>query len=54
MYMDNINIFVKNINKNLDSYTNNKNIQPWFGREFGIENCAMLIMKNKKRDITEK
>ena len=35
IYMDNIKLFTKNKKRNPD--TNNKNIQPGYGREFDIE-----------------
>ena len=48
MYMDDIKLFAKN-EKIGPFNTNNKKI----GMEFGREKCTMLIMSNRKRQITE-
>ena len=46
MYMDDIEQFGKNGN---EQDTNDKNIQPGYRIEFGIEKCSMLIMKPEKK-----
>ena len=53
MYMDDIKLFAKN-EKELETLIHavriyNQNI----GMEFGIENCAMLVMKGGKRLMTD-
>ena len=48
MHMDDIKLFAKN-EKELETDSNNKNIQPDKGMEFGIEKYAILIMKSGKR-----
>ena len=53
MYVDDINIFAKN-EKELETLLRTIRIYSQdIGMEFGIENCAMLIMKSGKREPTE-
>ena len=52
MYMDDIKLFVKN-KKELETLTHAVRIYSQdIGMEFGIEKCAMLIMKNGKWQMT--
>ena len=50
MYMKVISLFAK---KELETDTNNKNIQPGYKNGIGLKKCAMLIMKSGKRQIKE-
>ena len=52
MYTDNINLLAKN-EKEFKTNTNNKNIQLGY-IEFGIEKCAMLIMRSGRRQIMQR
>ena len=53
MYMDNIKLFAKN-EKELETLTHAVRIYSQdIGMEFGIEKCAMLVMKSGKRYITD-
>ena len=52
MYMDNIKLR-KMKKKNGDSNTDSKDIQLGYRGEFGIEECAMFLIKSGKRQITE-
>ena len=54
MYMDDIKLFTKNLKKELETrihavriYSKDKGI------EFGLEKCAMLVMKSGKRYLTD-
>ncbi len=53
MYMDDIKLFAKN-EKELENLIQAVRIYSQdIGMEFGIEKCAMLIMKSGKRHMTE-
>ena len=53
MYMDDIKLFAKN-EKELETLINTIRIYSRdIGMEFGIEKCAMLIMKSGKRQLTD-
>ena len=52
MCMDGIKLLAKN-EKELESDTNNKNIQPVHRLKFSIGKCAMLIIKSEKSKNTE-
>ena len=53
MYMDDIKLFAKN-EKNLENLINSVRIYSQdIGMEFGIEKCAMLVMKSGKRHMTD-
>ena len=53
MYMDDIKLFVKN-EKGLETLIHAVRIYSQdIGMEFGIEKCAMLVMKSGKRHLTE-
>ena len=53
MYMDDIKIFAKK-QKELETLIQTIRIYTQdIGMEFGIEKCAMLVMKNGKKEITE-
>ena len=52
MYMDDIKLFAKN-EKEMETLIQVLRIYSQdIGIEFGIETCAMLIMRNGKRQIT--
>ena len=49
MYMDDINLLAKN-EKELETLIHTVKIySPFTGIEFGIEKCAMIVMKSDKR-----
>ena len=53
MYMDDIKLFVKN-EKELETLIHTVRIYSRdIGMEFGIEKCAMLVMKSGKRHLTD-
>ena len=53
MYMDDIKLFAKN-EKELETLIHAVRIYSQdIGMEFGIEKCAMLVMKSGKRYITD-
>ena len=53
MYMDNIKLFAKN-EKELKTLIHAVRIYSReIGMEFGIEKCAMLVMKSGKRQLTD-
>ena len=53
MYMDNIKLFIKN-EKELETLIHAVRIYSQdIGMEFGIEKCAMLVMKSGKRHLTD-
>ena len=53
MYMDDIKLFVKN-EKELDTLLHTVRIYSQdIGMEFGIEKCALLVMKSGKRQLTD-
>ena len=53
MYMDDIKLFAKNV-RELETLINSVRIcSQDIGMEFGIEKCAMLVMKNGKRHMTD-
>ena len=53
MYMDDIKLFAKN-EKELETLIHEVRIYSQdIGMEFGIEKCAMLVMKSSKRHITD-
>ena len=53
MYMDDIKLFAKN-EKELETLIHTVRIYSQdIGKEFGIEKCAMLIMKDGKRHLTD-
>ena len=53
MYMDDIKLFAKN-ERELETLIKALRIYSQdIGMEFGIEKCAMLIMKSNKRHMTE-
>ena len=53
MYMDDIKLFAKN-EKELETQIHTVRIYSQdIGMEFGIEKCAMLIIKNGKRQLTD-
>ena len=53
MYMDDIKLFAKN-EKELENLINAVRIYSQdIGMEFGIENCAMLVIKSGKRRMTD-
>ena len=53
MYMDDIKLFAKN-EKELETLIQTVRIYIQdIGMEFGIEKCAMLVMKSRKRHLTE-
>ena len=53
MYMDDMKLFAKN-QKELDTLIHVVRIYSQdIGIEFGIENCAMLVMKSGKRHLTD-
>ena len=53
MYMDDIKLFLKN-EKEMETLIHTVRIYSQFiGMEFGMEKCAMLVMKSGKRYITE-
>ena len=53
MYMDDIKLFAKN-EKELETLIHAVRIYSQdIGMEFGIEKCAMLVMKNSKRHMTD-
>ena len=53
MYMDDIKLFAKN-EKELETLIHAVRIYSQdIGMEFGIEKCAMLVMKSGKRHMTE-
>ena len=53
MYMDDIKLFAKN-EKELETLIHEVRIYSQdIGMEFGIEKCAMLVMKNGKRHLTD-
>ena len=53
MYMGDIKLFVKN-EKELETLIQTMRIYSQdIGMEFGIEKCAILIMKSEKRHLTE-
>ena len=53
MYMDDIKLFAKN-KKELETLIHAVRIYSQdIGMEFGIEKCAMLIMKSDKRHLTD-
>ena len=53
MYMDDIKLFAKN-EKELETLINTVRIYSRdIGMEFGIEKCAMLVMKSGKRQLTD-
>ena len=61
MYMDDIKLFAKSKKKNNKKKTTKKNLiqavriyNQDIGMEFGIEKCAMLIMRSRKRQMTER
>ena len=52
MYMDDIKLFAKN-EKELETLIHTVRIYSQdIGMEFGIEKCAMLVMKSGKRHVT--
>ncbi len=51
--MDNIKLFAKKRRKNGDLIQALGIYQQDIGMEFGIEKCAMFIMKSGKREIAE-
>ena len=52
--MNYIKLFAKN-EKELETLINSVRIYSQdIGMEFGIENCAMLVMKSGKRDLTDR
>ena len=54
MYMDDIKLFVKN-EKELESLIHTVRIYSHdIGMEFGIEKCAMLVMKSGKQHLTDR
>ena len=54
MYMDDIKLFAKKIKKELQNLIQRiKIFSPSSGMGFGIEECAVLIMRSGKRQITE-
>ena len=53
MYTDDIKLFVKN-EKELETLVHAVRIySQGIGMEFGIEKCAMLVMKSGKRHLTD-
>ena len=53
MYMDDIKLFIKN-EKELETLIHKVRIYSQdIGMEFGIEKCAMLVMKSGKRQLTD-
>ena len=53
MYMDDIKLFAKN-EKELETLIHTVRIYSReIGMEFGIEKCAMLVMKRGKRQLTD-
>ena len=52
MYMNDIKLFAKNKNKK-ELETQNRIYSEYIGVEFGREKCAILIMKSRKRLMTE-
>ena len=53
MYMDDIKIFAKN-QRELETLIQTIRIYTQdIGMEFGIEKCAMLVMKKGKKEITK-
>ena len=53
MYMDDIKLFVKNENE-LETLIHAVRIYSQdIGMEFGIEKCALLVMKSGKRHLTK-
>ena len=53
MYMDDIKLFVKN-EEELETLINTVRIySEGVEMEFGIEECAMLVMKSGKRHLTD-
>ena len=54
MYMDDINLFAKN-EKELETLIHIVRIYSRdIGMEFGIEKCAMLVMKSDKQQLTDR
>ena len=54
MYMDNIQLFVKNEKRIGNSNTRSHKIHSQdVGMEYGIEKLTMLVMKNGRRHITD-
>ena len=53
MSMDDINIFAKNENELVTQIQKIRIYNQDLGMEFSIEKCAMLIMKNVKRETIE-
>ena len=53
MYMDDMKLFAKN-EKELETLIHTVRMYSWdIGMEFGIEKCAMLVMKSGKRQLTD-
>ena len=55
MYMDDIKVFAKN-EKELEILIQNNTVRICsrdIGMEFGIQKCAMLVMKSNKRQLTD-
>ena len=53
MYMDDIKLLAKN-EKELETLIHTVRIYSWdIGMEFGIEKCAMLVMRSGKRQLTD-
>ena len=53
MYMDDIKLFAKN-ERELETLIQTVRIYSQdIGKEFGIEKCALLVMKSERRNMTE-
>ena len=53
MYMDNIKLFAKKNEKELETLIHTVRIYiQKIGMEFGVEKCTMLVMKSGKRYLT--
>ena len=53
MYMDDIKLFAKNEKESETLLQTVKIYSQDIGMEFGIEKCAILVMKSGKRHMTE-
>lgn len=53
MHIDDLKIFAKNQNQNRSLDTNDEDLQPKIGMEFGIKMCSVLVINNRKSKITK-